>query len=1217
MRIINDGKALVNIFRISDRKTQDLFPLLLEKLIKASCNKNTYTCFPSGSAIFTPGFDGVVENAPKGFTYVPSGRSVWEAGSNAISLTKVKNDYEKRKNNKFITQKRKTSFVLVSSSILDQTKKLEKIKSFNKDKVFKKVIILDANDLANWLSEHLEISIWLLREFGADIKEYGIKSINDEWLRIARSTVVELPLSIFVCGNESESTKFIEDIKTSDFGVYSFSSSFYGKQHAYYFIISSLLRTKDYSLLDRCIIVENTDAFMTVNACCENKILILNFDSSKIEFQNVSKNTIIIPDNPLPTTQGLKFTDRGKFRDILKSTNLSGDEADKYSHLSNCNPVSLMRLLSKLPTDKTPAWSRLKDKYELIPLMLLGEINMNKQMTIDILKQVVTRDVDEFIYSLNFLSELDDPPLFKYNGIYMLGSRFETFDFVQIDIFLNVIDKVETLLIKLIFETNYSHDIHRLVDNIVKGLILIAIKDEKNQNHFDIFVSNVFNNIHNKVEEAEKIGPFLRILTELSPNSFLDYLTKTMAENSKFLTDYSKTTHKGFVENENSKYILSALSICLLDKDLATNALNCLLDYFFIIDSSKAVERTIEEILSPIASISGTVAIPYSKKIDFFFKYIANNDKNNTAIEPIVKNIATNGNDSIAITGNDYYRSFKTEKYECTFSDMFESQELAFNWLLLNAKDKKEFFDDVFQNIHNYPFDQMEREFNEIIKSVDALSSDDKEDIRIKAITTKGNIIRFDNWEHLSVYIPVLERLIVALEPNDLYEKYNYILRNDFFPLENPPKFESEDHFEAEQSMRNSIRKDVFSKLFGRYGQNLIQKIISDDKAVSYYIWGYIFNSSDNVLRDIENLIKTGHEKGLKYYLGSLDDKVVKTIFEKHAADDLIYKCLPFNELAFRLINGQEKERLFWESNHFYRNTNVNLSSVFDKYLLFAPTNIAAELAFYNELEYETGLKYLKRIAEIINNENYKRQLRSVLYEIQEIVKKMDASYYSNDLAICEFKLLPILMGNIGDYPLGIKKYFWNNPNEFAELLLSIFKAGNSLEKNSIGFRIYMDSLITVSDSCFIPKEYISQQPSEFKKWADVLISKCDFVNNEKGSHFIVRAIINVCSACQRFPGQLYWPTIEVADILEELATKLNNDRNEIASVFACDVSNRRGIRTIKDGNPEFVLRDEYLKCADFYKFTHNITYRALKMIASDYGSQGKNDKIRFDLGIY
>lgn len=1214
MKIIKDGKQLSNIFKTDDRKTMEVLPRLLDKLIKASCNKNTYSCFPHGSAIFTTGPDGIVKDAPKGIKLVPSGRSVWEAGTNANSERKIRNDYCKRRDDKKITKKKTTSFVLVSSSCLDGTLKSELAKEFNKEKIFKKIKIYDANDLADWLCDHLEISVWLLTQYDLNNKEYGIRSLDEEWNIIKQSTSKELLPSIYTCGNENKSGELINNIKTNDTGILSYSSKYFGRLHAYYFVIASLVQNGDSAISDRCVVLDNYGSFLSMNSVSENKILILNFKCDEIRFNLITKNMILIFGGPLDTDNQLGFVKHDSFLNLLKESGFSNDDAERYAHISNYNPVALKRMLSKNPSDKAPSWAKIKEKYDLIPLMLLGDINMNNQLNVKCLEDLITVDLDKYLCTLNYLSEIDEPPLFNYNGVYVLGSRFECFDFVQVNTYLKIIKKIEDVLFELIFNTTNNGTVERLVCNIVRGLILIAEKDDNSQKYFDYVVINILQKTNGNVDEATKIGPYFRIFAELSPKSFLNYLTDTLANNEEFLRNYSNIINKGFVDTENAQYILSALRICYLDKNLAASALACLVDFFFKINSREMVQKEIQEIMSPIASVCGIIAIPLKDKNDFFYKYIAGKD--NIKIEPVIESLSSGFGDSVFSSGDDYYRNFKKQTYECTYDDVFDAQEMAFNWLLMNGSNKKEYINNLFQNIHHYPFKQMKREFEKICAEVPNLSSEEKEDIRIKAISTKENIIRFSNWRILKDYIPILENVIKLTEPDELYDKVNYILRNDFFPLNNPPDFDDPNHQKDEDLIRNSVRKETIQLLFDKYGQKVIKRIIKDKTATSHYMWQYIYELSNDIYRDIENLIKAKHEKGLRFYLYSLDQKSLESVFSKHVNNYVIYKCLPFKKEVFGIIDGKENEHIYWENNYFFKNSGVNITDVFDKYLCFNPTNLAPELAFNVDIDYDTGIKFLNRIAEIISDKKYTSKLREMIYEIQVIVKKMDEKFYSDELAVCEFKLLPIIKGNLEDYPLGIKKYFWMKPEEFADLLLSIHSKGKELDTNSIGFKIYMDTIVPITDSSFIPKEYIVQQPDLFKDWAERLIKKCDFANNEKGSNFLVGAIINVCSTCPKIPGQIFWPTKEVADILERLSLITNNDRNDISRSFANDVTNRRGIRTVQDGTPEFVLRDEYLKYADFYKYTNSVTSVALTMIADSYNFDGINDRMRANLGL-
>lgn len=77
------------------RKAQESIPLLIWKLILASCNTINDHHFPFGKAIQYSGYDGFLDTDDTS-PFFPSGKSVWEIGTNENALDKFNNDYEKR-----------------------------------------------------------------------------------------------------------------------------------------------------------------------------------------------------------------------------------------------------------------------------------------------------------------------------------------------------------------------------------------------------------------------------------------------------------------------------------------------------------------------------------------------------------------------------------------------------------------------------------------------------------------------------------------------------------------------------------------------------------------------------------------------------------------------------------------------------------------------------------------------------------------------------------------------------------------------------------------------------------------------------------------------------------------------------------------------------------------------------------------------------------------
>ena len=95
------------------RDCQEHLPLLIRKLIRASNVEVLKLLIPTGDDVILPGFDGTVE-VVIGTEYIPTGKSVWEMGSN--------DDFRKKANKDFSTRTKQldeveiidTSFVFVT-----------------------------------------------------------------------------------------------------------------------------------------------------------------------------------------------------------------------------------------------------------------------------------------------------------------------------------------------------------------------------------------------------------------------------------------------------------------------------------------------------------------------------------------------------------------------------------------------------------------------------------------------------------------------------------------------------------------------------------------------------------------------------------------------------------------------------------------------------------------------------------------------------------------------------------------------------------------------------------------------------------------------------------------------------------------------------------------------------------------------------------------------
>jgi len=220
----------------------------------------------------------------------------------------------------------------------------------------------------------------------------------------------------------------------------------------------------------------------------------------------------------------------------------------------------------------------------------------------------------------------------------------------------------------------------------------------------------------------------------------------------------------------------------------------------------------------------------------------------------------------------------------------------------------------------------------------------------------------------------------------------------------------------------------------------------------------------------------------------------------------------------------------------------------------------------------------------------------------------MDNLYYTNELSKIEFNLLPILKGKIDDYPIGIKKYFWNNPQEFSGLLIELYKKKDHLIGDSLEKELLFDALIPFGSKCFIPSEYILLKKDELNTWVHSFLANGLSEENEIQT-MLKRVIIDILVCCPLNKENDIWPIAEVANILEKLSNENVDDKLDISQRFSMTYNNRRGVISIENGAKEYVKSMEFEKYKDYYKFSHPVTSKALEIISNDYLTQSKIDK--------
>ena len=411
-----------------NRVSQGDLPELIRRLIHSTIpsSKILRIVFPAGNSIGLPGWDGVLETSV-GNAWVPKGESRWELSCQKNSAMKIVADYQKRTEETSADQQQKLTFVFATPRRVRGKPKWTK----EHPDEWRKIRILDAVDLEEWLEIAPSVSLWLAEKMGKNID--GFRSLDAEWDRWAGATDPKISAGLVLADRENASEslrKFLD----SDEPEETFTVVADSKDEAAAFVCAEIKKSRPKSR-DRLVVVDkridNLSQFRTGDSLAPIFLFVDKNDAKDIGDAFLQSHVIIANSqggNADKSACRLNRISREKFIAQLKEMGLLREDADRQERASGRSLTVLRRRLAKNSALKTPEWAQPSENLRaMIVAALAGGWRANTRQTADqkIVADMWRGQYDDFEREVVRFMGMDDAPIERIDAIWQVKSRLD------------------------------------------------------------------------------------------------------------------------------------------------------------------------------------------------------------------------------------------------------------------------------------------------------------------------------------------------------------------------------------------------------------------------------------------------------------------------------------------------------------------------------------------------------------------------------------------------------------------------------------------------------------------------------------------------------------------------------------------------------------------------------------------------------------------------
>lgn len=1016
MELISASK-LASLSIEKGRLFQELLPELVKRLIIDSSKSLSSIRIPSKDDIWAPGFDGIIENDEKN-TYVASGKSVWEFGTNNDSLTKINSDYDKRTKNSLGLDKKETTFYFVIPKIWAFNGTGGSISEWENSKDdWKEVNLYDASVLCDWINSRPIVAAWLIEKLFDDTRIY-FETVSKAWDTFSKTTDPSFTDKMFLINREAESENLLNCIKNNEI-VKIKSKTFID---AYGFCLASIMKSPDF--FNEIIVVNNEETYTRLANIVEGKIFLLSFTNiSAFDKRNTTivcygQEAVSVTDVDVELTSLRK----NQFIEALKDMGINESELEDLYFHTHGEIFVLIRRIPGLSNIIKPDWSSKANINLLVPLLFLRTVNITNDAEKELCEKLANDSFDNILNAFDDLAKMEDSPIKRVENIYsiasyeevwrVLGLNIEGPEFQRLsDLFLHIIDICTG---RTQSDLKYRFHIEKLLNVLSFNFLYFSYSYPENAK-LCASVKMILENVWS----CEELWDSLSLFAEIDHQMLLDIFDKDLkSSNSNILCRFQNGTY-------DSKYwrLLSAIQKLTQFSDTKVNSCMMLFDLCKIESKYCYNGNTPEQsLLSALClwSTDGELSITNKKDLALLFIELDYNLGLDFCIKLIQIDIISSSS-TIGIRHNEKHHSVSIQEYR---SAIIEIDTKIINAVIKN-KDTY-FLSEIIKSYRYFPPELIEKLLIEI--SCFELDMNKKIEIgyKIRQIIYRIKLFKITDE---NIYADIFTSHIKNVE-EEYYDDCLFVFYDNYYdcPIIDAPYLNEKEPLCTDQrQFFFKYRVSVLNKLFKKNRDFYLNTII--DLMEDSLNWGLLLANSDYsscALELSKYAVSKGKYKIISGLIDGLDLENAKQLLEmpQEIMEVVISHITRQDILPF--ITDKELLKAFWSNQTMYEYSPF----MFEQLLEYNPSGLL--FFFYSNC---------KEITDVTNN--VVRVLKALITTkctidlslLNELIQKIDKlGFYSEEYAESCIELLASYKMH-SEIPDCIKEYYYRHPDKLNELM--------------------------------------------------------------------------------------------------------------------------------------------------------------------------------------